>query len=583
MIRRAEVPLPTPSPSLPGVLIPAYQPTDALSDLVETLLRDDYPWIVVVNDGSDVEHQSRFERLASLPKVSVLHHDRNQGKGQALKSGFRHILEHHPEAIGVVTVDADGQHLPPDVHRVAQELCSHPEALCLGARQFEGTIPWKSRLGNRFSHWTLRLLSSEKLKDTQTGLRGIPQAFLHELRELRSGGYDFELDMILRASSDHREIRQTPIQTVYQDNNAGSHFHPVWDSLRVSFVFFRFVLSSVMTQTLDVIVFATSYHLGASLWTATVLGRLVGGTFNFFVNQRLVFKERSRPLLEAVKYVTLVAVLMMLFYTLTSALVSSWSMPAVLAKLLVEGGLFLISFVVQRAIVFAPGKDLASPSKQTDSAVPATDWDAYYENPGFLARFTRKITTRCLLKQLDYYQGNPARARFLEYGGANSCFFDAIDQRLRPLEYRIVDLNRTGLDLFRFRHADHPRVAVEEGDVRLSRPRYESADVCYSVGLIEHFDQEGTRDAIRGHFTATRSGGLVVLFFPTPTWLYLLCRKAIEGLGMWGFPDERPLSLHEVLTEAEKHGKVLATGINWWILLTQGYVVIQVEKNLPGR
>jgi hypothetical protein len=102
--------------------------------------------------------------------------------------------------------------------------------------------------------------------------------------------------------------------------------------------------------------------------------------------------------------------------------------------------------------------------------------------------------------------------------------------------------------------------------------------------LIEHFDPGGTRDVIDAHFRAVRDGGLVVLFFPTPTWLYRTIRRAAETFGVWAFPDERPLEMAEVVGAAERHGRVIHTDVNWWIGLTQGIVVAEVrgDRRDPG-
>ena len=65
----------------------------------------------------------------------------------------------------------------------------------------------------------------------------------------------------------------------------------------------------------------------------------------------------------------------------------------------------------------------------------------------------------------------------------------------------------------------------------------------------------------------------MIITFPTPTWLYRGTRAIAEHLGIWRFPDERPLSFEEVETEIRKHGTILERRINWAIILTQGVVV----------
>ena len=99
------------------------------------------------------------------------------------------------------------------------------------------------------------------------------------------------------------------------------------------------------------------------------------------------------------------------------------------------------------------------------------------------------------------------------------------------------------------------------------------ADIVFSVGLIEHFAAEQTAHVIGRHFSCVKPGGLVVITFPTPTFLYRITRTLAESAGLWRFPDERPLQWAEVLAEVVRHGMVLTTFTNWPLALTQGVVV----------
>src|SRR5262249_16001168 len=163
-------------------------------------------------------------------------HAVNLGKGQALKTAFNHYLLRCPQdSVGVVTADADGQHLPADVLRVAETLERGPATLVLGSRGFEGAVPARSRVRNVPTRLILRWLIGRSVRDTQTGLRGIPRRFLPELLAMEAGRYEFELDMLIRATEERIPIAEIPIETVY-GGPAQSHFNPLRDSLRIYFV-----------------------------------------------------------------------------------------------------------------------------------------------------------------------------------------------------------------------------------------------------------------------------------------------------------------------------------------------------------
>ena len=134
---------------------------------------------------------------------------------------------------------------------------------------------------------------------------------------------------------------------------------------------------------------------------------------------------------------------------------------------------------------------------------------------------TRRITTELLIRLMREYgpASSSRRPTLLELGGANSCFVTALRGALGPGEYHIVDNNKTGLALSRERH--HPGESVFVHEVDLLRGTVPlQADITFSVGLIEHFDEAGTARLIQEHFRATREGGLVVITFPTATRLY---------------------------------------------------------------
>lgn len=199
-----------------------------------------------------------------------------------------------------------------------------------------------------------------------------------------------------------------------------------------------------------------------------------------------------------------------------------------------------------------------------------TDWDAYYQSPALLANLTRKITTRRLLTVLRKI--NPRQPmRICELGGANSCFAAPLCRSLEIGAYHVIDNNSHGLRLLADETPNAP-LTWENSDVLSISPPPQRFDLVYSVGLIEHFDYAGTALAVQSHFQLCKSGGVVLITFPTPTLPYRAIRHAAEALSMWSFPDERPLSCSEVARVGQDFGIKVHQSINWWIGLTQGFI-----------
>lgn len=160
--------------SPPVALIPAYKPEPAVLDIARALLAsEEISDVVVVNDGSGAEYDTLFQELADMG-ATVLRHYTNLGKGMALRTGLNHIACAFPHSVGVVTLDADGQHLAKDVLAVAARLLKIPRALIMGCRRFGVNTPLRSRVGNNTTRRVMRLLAGLNVSDTQTGLRGIP-------------------------------------------------------------------------------------------------------------------------------------------------------------------------------------------------------------------------------------------------------------------------------------------------------------------------------------------------------------------------------------------------------------------------
>jgi len=212
-----------------------------------------------------------------------------------------------------------------------------------------------------------------------------------------------------------------------------------------------------------------------------------------------------------------------------------------------------------------------------------TDWDEYYRSPFPATRFTRRITSGLILGMLRRALGeDPTGGTIAEIGGANSCFLHAVIAGLRPREYHIIDNNALGLARTSPPSGTSTRVLLHHADV-LSLGFDLQVDCVFSIGLIEHFDVEATRRAVRTHFDILKPGGIALISFPTPTLLYRVLRFAAESTNMWMFPDERPLGLDEVTAAASEHGTLLDHRLNWQIGFTQRMVVFhKPAKPLKG-
>lgn len=216
----------------PLIVVPVYNHAATLGSVLHDLSLLAYP-ILVVNDGSS---DAISLVLAQFPAVDVIHHERNLGKGAAIASAMRFAEAHAYQAI--LTFDADGQHLARDIPQLVLAHFENPEALIIGARDFEspesGDIPGSSKFGRSFSNFWIWTETGRWLADTQTGLRIYP-VDLDWLDSISGYRYSFEVEAITRMIWQGRPTRCIPVSTYYPERGKRiSHFHAFWDNFWIT-------------------------------------------------------------------------------------------------------------------------------------------------------------------------------------------------------------------------------------------------------------------------------------------------------------------------------------------------------------
>ncbi len=345
------------------VLIPSLNPDERLVNYVRECILSGFEKILLIDDGSDSSYQGIFQELREFPQVEVLVHPVNRGKGAALKTGFSYAMK-QDDCIGIVTADSDGQHQVADVIKVAEALLSNRDSLILGCRVFDGEdVPWKSSFGNKTTSKVFKLLYGRYISDTQTGLRGIGRDYFEGLLSLKGERYEYETQMLIFLTRRQVEFIEIPIETIYEDGNAGTHFRPVVDSMKIYGVmlgtFLRFLLSSLSSSIVDLSVFAlfsklllSGIALGSNVLFSTIIARVISSIYNFTCNKKLVFKSQEGLVITAVKYFALVIVQMLCSAGLVYLFTSLFGGGQVLVKMVVDTCLFFVSYQIQHKLIF---------------------------------------------------------------------------------------------------------------------------------------------------------------------------------------------------------------------------------------
>lgn len=336
------------------VLIPAYEPDKRLLQLITEIRSKTLYNILIVNDGSDSRFQAIFNNAKDLGCI-ILSHNHNIGKGRALKTGFAYILKESKEADGVITADADGQHLVDDIIKVGDEIGKTSQKIVLGARKFKGKIPLRSALGNLVTRNVFSLISGMRISDTQTGLRGFTVSMLPWLVDIEGERFEYEMNMLLFSKSAGYGIKEMNIETIYLPGNRSSHFRTVRDSARIYFPFFKFCISGLTSAFVDYTLLFVFQGITRNLFVSVIGARMISSAINFTINRSVVFnsrKRRHKKLTELSYYYVLVGILLIFNYLILRFLSENLNITLFWSKVLTEITLFGLSFPAQHLFIF---------------------------------------------------------------------------------------------------------------------------------------------------------------------------------------------------------------------------------------
>ena len=211
------------------ILIPSYKPDFLMTELLKALKKEGFD-IIVINDGSGEEFNEIFKEAETYAKV--LANVKNMGKGAALRLGFTYVNLNPNGHRFVITCDSDGQHAVNDIIRVNDKL-HETDNVVFGVRDFGKDVPKRSRNGNFMSRLCRTLITKNYIQDDQCGLRGFPIKYVNHMFTIQGDHYEYEMNVVCTLQIRRIKIEELPIQTIYLNNNASSHFKPNLDTFRI--------------------------------------------------------------------------------------------------------------------------------------------------------------------------------------------------------------------------------------------------------------------------------------------------------------------------------------------------------------
>jgi len=334
------------------IIIPAYEPDKKLLMLIRDIKENSNYDIIIIDDGSSKNCKFIFTKAENEGCI-VLTHKTNLGKGSALKTAFTYVLQESIVEDGVVCADCDGQHSWQDIKKIAENIIWHNIAIILGSREFTGSVPLRSLIGNKITRYIFSFASGCKITDTQTGLRGFSASMLPWLIQINGNRYEYEMNQLLEAKSSGYELFSIPIKTIYENNNKSSHFRPFRDSINIYIPILKFSLSSLSCGIIDFISLFLFNWLTHDLFISVIVARAISSFFNYMLNKNMVFKAKHQTHTNPViKYYGLVVIILLCNYLMLDFFTNIITLSLFASKILTECILFLISYYTQKRYIF---------------------------------------------------------------------------------------------------------------------------------------------------------------------------------------------------------------------------------------
>jgi glycosyltransferase involved in cell wall biosynthesis len=207
-----------------AALIPCYREERHIRD-VASRARQQLDNVLVVDDGSD----DRTSEEARAAGVQVITHERNQGKGAAIKTGLRALVS--SGAAWIVILDGDGQHLPEEISRFLTAANESGAGMIVGNRMEDTRkMPLVRKLTNHTMSWLISKFAGQPIPDSQCGFRMFSRKLATAFLDVPTSGFDFESEMLVLAARRDVRIGAATVSTVY--GNEVSKIHPVRDTVR---------------------------------------------------------------------------------------------------------------------------------------------------------------------------------------------------------------------------------------------------------------------------------------------------------------------------------------------------------------
>jgi dolichol-phosphate hexosyltransferase len=215
-----------------SILIPVYNEHATVKSAIDHVLATEYPVdeieLVIVDDGSTDGTAEILRELAADSRINLVTHERNAGKGEAVKTAIRHA-----NGTYAAIMDADLEYEPSDIGKLLEPILAGEAEVVFGSRGFEShsAFSFWYVMGNKGVTLIANLLFNCYLSDIMTCHKVMPTAIWREL-DLTCTGFDIEPEITGKVLAHGHRIYEVPVRYRARDRAEGKKLTAI-DGLRV--------------------------------------------------------------------------------------------------------------------------------------------------------------------------------------------------------------------------------------------------------------------------------------------------------------------------------------------------------------
>ena len=206
--------------------IPAYNEEKPIGDVIKKSLNY-VDKVIVCDDGS----RDLTSTKAKEANAIVIKHEKNLGKGAALKSLFKYALNVNADV--VVTIDGDGQFLPEEINKIIKPIIENDYDIVIGNRfDDHKEMPSYRKVGNKMLDKITKMAADLPFTDTQSGFRAYSKKAIESI-SFTIDGFGVDSEILIDASKKGLKITEEKVTVLYNTGEKTSSKDPISHSVGV--------------------------------------------------------------------------------------------------------------------------------------------------------------------------------------------------------------------------------------------------------------------------------------------------------------------------------------------------------------